>query len=189
MDKGSFVNFEKFQSNLIQRDLHIKEYGFPILTKECLDVLSILFKSKKCLDVGAGTGYLSYFLEQSGVDITASEKFVSGNGYGFKKIWKNDHAGDSLELLPGDFDAVLMAWPPYESDFGKKVISNMASGQLLVYQGEGMGGCTGDDDMHEALSDNSLWEPLKDISEELNSNHLQFDGIHDRWHVYRRCNG
>jgi 16S rRNA G966 N2-methylase RsmD len=164
VSKGYFDRIPKIEHYLssgVQRDKHIKEYGFPILTKECLDTLSDFLKSKKCLDAGAGSGYLSYFLDQRGVVVTASEKFISGNGYGFKKIWKNDHAGDSLDLLPGDFDAVLLAWPPYESEFGMNVLTKMTKGQLLVYQGEGMGGCTGNDEMHESLKNDSLWEPFK----------------------------
>lgn len=57
----------------------------------------------------------------------------------------------------------------------------MKPGQMLVFEGEGEGGCTGDDAFFELLS-SSFAEHVAQ-SRRLNAGHVQFPGIHDRWSV------
>lgn len=168
------------------RDSYIADYGFAIVTKECCDALANMLKGLKCLDAGAGTGWLCHVLSEQGIDMTASEKHLTENGYGFKKFWRNDHHGDTVPLLPGEFDAVLLVWPPFENDFGFKIISAMEPRQMLIYQGEGAGGCTGNDAMHESLEDNSKWQRDFHAEAQLNAHHLQFERKHDAWYVLRK---
>jgi hypothetical protein len=178
--------FAGYLKSVSTRDAHIAEYGFVLLTQETGNALANLLRGKKCLDAGSGTGWLSHVLAEQGIDITASDKHTVNNGHGFKKMWRNDHDGDSVDLLPGAFDAVLLSWPAYDWDFGTKVLQAMSKGQLLVYQGEGYGGCTGDDEMHDMLNDDAIWEQDKMAERALNAHHLQFDGLHDRWFVYKK---
>ena len=137
-----YVDFELFAKNALLRNAHIAEYGFVLLTLECLDALASRLHELTCLEVGAGTGYLSYHLAQRNINVTASEQFVEANRYGFRKLWKNDHEGNSLVLLPGNYDVVLMSWPPSTGNFACEVLTSMSTGQVLVYQGEEQGGRT-----------------------------------------------
>lgn len=60
----------------------------------------------------------------------------------------------------------------------------MVSGQWLVYNGEGSGGCTGDDPYHELLE--TEFERFELFEDSLNENHVRFMSIYDRWYVYRK---
>ena len=123
----------------------VHEYGFVVVSQELLDTLATMLVNKRCLEVGAGSGFLSHFLSR-GVDIQASDLGgTCASNYGLSKVWQRDHEGNSLSLLPGAFDAVVLCWPPYNGSFGADVLQAMAPGQLLFFEGEGQGGCTADD--------------------------------------------
>lgn len=170
------------------RDAFRKEFGFVVLTQETAAALAKILTGLSCVEVAAGTGYLSHLLCEQGIDIKASDAHLPGaNHYGFQKLWRNDHHGDSLELLPGDFDAVVLTWPGYEDNFGNNVLNAMKPGQMLVYEGESKGGCCGSDDFHEQLADEAKWTKLKKETRALNRHHLTFQGLHDHWVVYRKA--
>jgi hypothetical protein len=56
---------------------------------------------------------------------------------------------------------------------------------LLLYVGEGYGGCTGNDEFHSILEDESRFKFDSELSELLSNSTLSFYGIHDRWHLYK----
>lgn len=176
-----------FLDGFVARKKYIPEHGFVVLAAELLDALAALLQGRRCLEVGAGNGLVSHFLTQRGVDIKASDLGGSAaRGYGLRKVWQRDHEGDSLSLLPGDFDVIVMCWPPYQGNFAHQVVKAMRPGQLLVYEGESQGGCTADDAFFEALQDASCWERLNEESAQLAKYHLHFTTIHDRWSVWRK---
>ncbi len=171
----------------VARKLYIPEHGFVYFTKEQVDTLATELKGKRCIEVGAGTGLLSHLLQERGLDVLASDLGGEAMGnYGMRRVWKRDHEGDSLSLLPGSFDAVLLCWPPYQGSFGAQVLSAMRPGQVLFFEGEGAGGCTADDAFFEVLSDTAQWTTLTELTAALNTHHLQFTGIHDRWSVFQK---
>ena len=167
---------------MLRRDF-TRAYGFAILTQETREELVHFLGTKKVLDAGSGTGYISKALHDAGVDVTAADN--DHGSYGFETHHKRDVNADATSLLPGDFEAVLLVWPCYSKPFGHEVISAMRAGQILVFQGEGHGGCTADDAFFEEL-ESERWSPLSELSDKLNEGHIQFPGIHDTWSVYQR---
>jgi hypothetical protein len=168
------------------RDIYIAEYGFVVLSKELLDTLASLLGGREVLDAGAGPGYLSSRLGSRGVRVTASDLGASHDAsYGFGPTHQRDHEGDSVELLPGNFNVVLLSWPPM-SDFAHRIATAMTAGQILVYQGEPHGGCTADESFFAQVEDDAQWEHLDTWTAALNQHHLQFQGIHDRWAVWQK---
>lgn len=181
-----WTQIDTYLQQHMRREEHIRDRGFVLVSQECKDALVALLKDKHCLEAGSGTGWLSEVLSRAGVRMCASD--LGGakvSGFGMRAFWRRDHEGNSLDLLPGEFDAVLLCWPPYSESFGAEVAQKMRPGQLLVLQGEGQGGCTGDDALFEELA-SDRWEPLEDASDALNQHHVQFWGIHDYWSVWRR---
>ena len=160
----------------MHRQQFVQDYGYVLITEETLTALVSLLAGKKVMDAGCGSGYLALALSERGVDVTAVDTVdypKSGDrGYPFKKRYKLDHQGSAVDLLPGDFDAVLLSWPCYSSSFGFDVASAMQSGQMLVYQGESRGGCTGDDAFHDFLYNKARWIEDERRSEVLNAHHL-----------------
>lgn len=169
-----------------EREVYIRKYGFVLLTNEVLTELSTFLSDKKTLDVCAGTGSLCYHLALRGVDISACD--IGGehfHNYGMRSVWKRDHEVDCFTLLPGKYEAVVLSWPQYNTSFAAKVLNAMSVGQFLIYQGEGHGGCTGDDEFFEILESDE-WEVLDELTKRLNDHHVKFQGIYDRWGVYRK---
>lgn len=152
-----------------------------ILTTEVKMILGNFLRGKKVLEVASGTGYLSAHMKDAGVtDYTAVD--LQEYHYWSDAVLFDGIKGDALHYINDSYNAVVMTWPGYNDPFGARVLDKMSKGQILIYQGESYGGYTGDDRMFELLD--SKFKVLKDISEELNENHVRFNGIHDHWTVY-----
>lgn len=164
-----------------RRRKYTEKNGWFIPTEETVGILAEYLKDKKVLEVASGTGYLAAHLRQRGVaDYTAVDLYVN--------YWEVDSpnygstVGDALEHVNQDYNVVVMAWPPYNAPFGRKVVQQMRGGQTLVLQGEGWGGCTGSDQMFQALDDYFVRDD--ELTDRLNEHHIQFESIHDEWTVY-----
>jgi hypothetical protein len=168
------------------RRSHTSTKSWTVLTKETAKVLASFIGKRKTLDAGAGTGYISAHLEKLGASniVTSDIGGATFDEYGMRDVYKRDHVGDSTELLPGDFEIVLLSWPPYDQDFGFRVAEKMKPGTILIYNGEGYGGCTGDDQFHDYLESNFTSD--EDMTDSLNKHHVRFLGIYDSWSVYRK---
>lgn len=182
-----FVPFAGGVSGFLRRNAFIKDFGFVYLTKECAQALTEFLMSMRCLDVGSGTGWLSHLLAERGVETVAADK--GGDAFAqhrMSKVWKRDFEGDAVTLLPGEFDAVILTWPHVSSGLASRVVDTMKQGQVLVYQGEGSGGCTAEEAFFDVIENTALWEPLETVTRQLNEVHVQFDGLHDTWLVARK---
>lgn len=60
----------------------------------------------------------------------------------------------------------------------------MSKGQVLIYNGQGSGGCTGDKDFFNYLDEH--FTPMKELDYELNENHVSFPCTKDHWWVYAK---
>lgn len=175
-----------YLANYKLRNQYITNVGFPILTKEVAYQLRKGLASKRVIEVGCGSGYLSYTLRGFGLDITAVDTFKTLYSIAnFKKRAYTDIVReDATSMDLSAFDVVIMSWPDYKSPFAYKVASNMRVGQYLIYQGESYSGCTADDDFFDLID--SSFKEYPYLSNSLNKFHVQFSGIHDYWNVYRK---
>jgi len=172
---------------MMGRDHYIAQYGFVLLTAECVDDLANLLAGKAVLEVGAGTGFLSHCLAEKGVNVLAQDLASPGEAspYRFQKKWKLDHIGPFEEVLTDKYDAVLISWPCMGSRFAFNVAKAMVQGQVLVYQGEGAGGCTASDAFFDYM-ESTDWTFQEEATEGLNRHHRRFPAIHDRWLVFKK---
>lgn len=172
---------------MLARTRHRAKHGYVYVTQEQATLMAKLLQGKRCLEVAAGTGWLSHLLLDKGVDVLASD--MGGDsfaGYEMQHVWQRHHEGDSLSLLPGEFDAVILTWPAYDAPFGHQVLQAMRAGQVLFFEGEGKGGCTADDAFFETLEDAQQWRKKQAWTQQLNEHHLHFSGLHDRWSVWQK---
>lgn len=175
-------NLSDFMKGWNKRERHIPIRGFVILTKETLAALTDILTGHNTLDLGAGTGYMMYHLRKNNICV---DGVVDKKGrYKFKRnhMTKRIITANYLELDISKYDAFIFSWPDYQSDAPKKFLDRMKSGDKLVYQGEGEGGCCADYDFFETLD--SDFVELHGETYALNKHHVQFEGIHDRWSVY-----
>jgi len=182
---SSLDYLKKYLHSSMIREKHIKERGYVLLTNETVQELAAFLGKRKTLDAGSGTGFLAKHLEIRGCDVTACDMRDPGfhNERHMVTYWKLDKQGQAEQLLPGDYEVVILAWPPYNELFAYRIAKAMRQGQVLVYQGEGKHGCTGENRFHDYI-ETRAWKKDKTTSEKLNENHKTFAGIHDYWSVY-----
>lgn len=188
----SYARLEKFMddagvmSAFALRERYIEVVGFVLYSTEVLDELGRLLKNRIAIEVGAGTGFLSKQLKKRHIQIKPVD---NGSRYVQNKFtvphYCRIHSGQADHYVKKNrHDAVLMSWPDYNTEFAYKIATAMREGAMLIYQGEGEGGCTGDDKFFDYLQ--SHFEFCDAESYRLNEHHVQFDGLHDRWGVYQK---
>lgn len=169
-----------------------KRFSWSVLCKEAVDLIK-KYARPPLFDVMAGTGYWAKELTQRGIPTISSDKFLgSKNKYGHVEKYHPIEEKDAIDVLnhikklsdnkeeTGIHGDVLMAWPPYGEKIGEHIVSKMPIGSRLFYVGEGSGGATGNDEMHDLLRDKTKFKNLEVM-------HLpRFAGIHDTLFVYER---
>lgn len=181
---------EQFDALCFQRRRYRREFGFCLFTAECISSLTALCKGKKLLEAGSGSGWLSDQLARHGIEIIAADwtdyrqSRDNTRGYPMRSVFRLDHHGDAVALLPGCFDIVLLVWPNLDSPFGERIAHAMCSGQILIFEGEKKGGCTATEAFFNVLSTD--FEYLKVESNTLNEHHRTFPGLYDQWQIFRK---
>ena len=173
-----------------QRKRYNREFGFCLFTAECIFSLVALCKGKKVLEAGSGSGWLADQLAQQGIEMTAADwtdyrqPRDTKRGYPMRSVFRLDHHGDAIALLPSDFDVVLLVWPNLDTPFGEQVAHAMRSGQVMILEGEEKGGNTATDEFFDVLSTNFEYLDAETLA--LNEHHRTFPGLHDRWQILRK---
>jgi len=182
-DRGLYVGNMDNWTPVAGRFSHTSEYAWTVT-----DPATVAFVAEHCgplaYDPLAGSGYWAYLLGQSGVDVLTSDLMPpapdSMNKY---------HRADTSWVPIVEADAVtacrswgigrtlLLSWPPYSEPIGELIVA-AHPGDLIVYIGEGDGGCCGDDGMWELLA--------LDWVEVASHRPVQWYGMHDWVTVYRR---
>ena len=139
----------------------IKTIGFTLISNDWIKPLSQWIGDRKCLEVMAGTGSLSFALQQQGIDIIATDDFSwegSSNWNDNNNYWTEiEHidATKAVEKYGKDIDIIIISWP-YMDDTAHRILQSMRKVNLnciMIFIGEGMGGCTADDEFFEAIQE------------------------------------
>ena len=181
--KRALVAFDESMLFSLGRERYIANYGYVLLSAECLEALVQMLRGHKVLDAGSGGGYLSHCLGAAGVDVTAVELHppeTVPTEQDPRRLWQVDIAGCARQHVSAKYDVVIVSWPGHQQPFAFDIATALAPGQVLVYQGEGSGGCTANPDFFELVAD---WPLLEDETRALNAGHVQFHGVKDRWYV------
>lgn len=132
------------------------------------------------VEVGAGTGYWAWQLEQAGVDVAAYDPYPPGEDNEYCKAgpYTTILADDATAIKHHQDRALLMVWPPYGGEHARHALS-VYEGDLLIYAGESWGGCTADDGFYELLD--AEWDEVSVAPQ-----HVTWWGIHCRLSAYTR---
>jgi hypothetical protein len=118
-------------------------------------------------------------MEQAGIDVRAYELHEPGPGNGYaRRAWTTVHHGDHGMPECHPDRALFLCWPSYAESWAAQSLA-CYEGDLLIYCGEGEGGCTADDEFFHLLE--AEWEEVGD-----SGRHVSFWGIHDYLTAYRR---
>lgn len=177
-------NFELKFALMTLRYSFVEQYGFVLLNQKLIDTASKFLKNKKVCEIGAGTGWLSYNLQQQGIDVTPIDyKPGQDSNYGFKKLHTDILMYNGVDYLEQHMpEVVLLSWPDYDTSFAFEILEKMTKGQTLIYIGEGYGGCTGNDQFFDLLEQKTNLN--NSVTELLQESALCWTGVHDTWYVY-----
>lgn len=132
----------------------IKYMGFVLISKDWVKDLSQWIGKRKCLELMAGTGSLTYSLKMEGINIRGTDNYSwkrDTNGqdrslWNENQMWtclENLDAEESLEKYGRDVEIVIMSWPPYNDEIAVRVLRKMRQVNpscLMIYIGEEKGG-------------------------------------------------
>ena len=183
-DHWDKYTLKNWMSTSALRRAYITEHAWCILTTECAAQLGkYLSNFSNVIEVFAGTGYIaSHLREASGL----GRKYRAYDGcrshwneakrpnYGFTK-------SGCFNINLKKADCIVMSWPNYNENLAYRIVRKMVPGQRLIYQGEGNGGCTGDDKFHTYLRTNFRRVNLRE--EMINRVHARWEGMYDEWHI------
>jgi hypothetical protein len=157
------------------RDVFINRFTFAIPARETLE--AIVEHSRSIVEVGAGTGFWARLLTKAGADVVATDlkSDLMQGGVNFDVI---DMDGREAVKANPDRD-LLTCWPHMDATWLTTALSHLQPGRFVFYIGE-WGGCTGHESTRQALKNETLFEEIG------YSPMVQFAGIHDDLHIYRR---
>lgn len=158
-----------------------KTFAFSIITPGDVDWISRLVGSSGIVEINAGRGYWARQLENVGVNVAAYDPHVPGddNEYfqtpgTFTSVMRRDHT--AVELHPDR--VMLTVWPDYDGEYAAQALK-LYRGDMVIYAGEGEGGCTASDEFFRILE--SDWEWLSSAPQ-----HVSWYGIHCQLDAYVR---
>ena len=97
-----------------------------------IDSLVEMIASRRCLEIGAGDGTLTKFLQERGVQITATDNHAWKNAIDYPEwVVKLDARAALAAYNP---EVVICSWPPAQNDFERSVFETL-SVQLYIVIG------------------------------------------------------
>ena len=165
----------------IRRRDYANQFGWSVPSKEAIEKIKEFVGNESVLEVGAGRGLWAKLMQDAGISVVPTDYFVS---HGIEKE-KNPRTFTEVEKLKhldavnkyGDNKVLMLSWPPYNDPMAYETLKNF-NGDKLIYIGEGVGGCTADDQFCKLL--NELWQEIEIIDIP------QWSGIHDYLTLYVR---
>lgn len=156
-------------------------YSWSIITPGDIAWMTGILNGRSVVEIGAGSGYWAWQLEQAGVDVAAYDPHPISADNEYCKH------GPYTAVLPGGPEAVLaqhpdrallMVWPPYGGAHAEEAL-RLYCGDLLIYAGEGPWGCTANDAFYELLE--AEWTEVS-----VSPWHVTWYGIHCSLTAYQR---
>lgn len=164
-----------------RRDL-VNRYSWTI-TDPATVAFVATYAGPKLIDPMAGTGYWAYLLRQLGIRALAWDQeppnMIENTFHkaGITHCRVGASSGTASVARNGAGRTLLLSWPPYNTPDGADVLAAYP-GDRVIYIGEGNGGCTGDDRMHDMLGEH--W------TEVATHQPVRYFGIRDYVTVYDR---
>lgn len=119
----------------------VETYSWAVPNEEAILYLS---EFDSLIEVGAGSGYWAYCINQAGGSVEATDIDPPN------ETWQDVEAVDVADLDLGG-EAVLMIWPPYDEMMAACVAGDAPN--HILYVGEPHGGCTGNGEFFTILND------------------------------------
>lgn len=170
-----------------------RQYAWAIPSPEVIIELAWL---GPIVEIGAGRGYWAALINDAGGDVVCYDAEPpdqsTENGWAppvghhddvevpvtiETAVFTEVRRGGPEKVLEHQDRALFLCWPPYDDPMAYDALRQY-EGELLIYVGEGEGGCTGDDYFHKLVGEQF---------EQIRYMELPFwDGLHDALWIYKR---
>lgn len=169
VDGGNGIPVNVIERVIAQQNCQ-KDYAWAIPT---LEAVQLIAQYDPIIEVGAGTGYWAWMLQQLGLSVECYDNYSSHvRTHGF---WYRVHRGSWEKAYSRK--NLFLCWPPYDNSFGYRALK-CHRGEYVIYIGEGYGGCTGCYNFHDLLSESYRQVNTCKIP--------QWYGLHDYLSVWKR---
>jgi hypothetical protein len=91
-------------------------------------------RTRRVVEIGAGSGYWAWLMSQAGIDVVAYDLVAPA------RSWHPIRLGDERAVLRHPDRSLFLCWPPWGSDMADRALAAYA-GDLVIYVGEWLGGC------------------------------------------------
>ena len=161
------------------RSKYISDFGFPLFAEDWVKPLAKWIGSRKCLEIMAGKGQLSYFLRKYGVKIKATDNFTWPEPTWFKDNHLSVEKLDCIEAIRKygkQVEFILCSWPYMDSTAYNSLIEMRKVNPKcrMIYIGEGYGGCTANNAFFDEINECNLKTFNRAVYR-----YSSWEGIHD----------
>lgn len=158
------------------RDKYSKSFGFPLISEDWVKPLAKWIGDRPCLEIMAGTGYLSYALSKYGVNIKATDNFSWSDYFNNSVNVECLDCFEAIKKYGNRVDFIICSWP-YMDDTAALCLELMFKINpkcRMIYIGEDFGGCTANDRFFNIAD----FQDIKGFNDAV-MNYTRWDGIHD----------
>ncbi len=136
------VNSSNFGEAYVVRTILLQHGIYPLIENCWIQELAGHLTGKQCLEIMAGSGWLSHGLRNAGINSIATDRTDTySSSFGVTCM----DAMEAIEKFPAD--SIIVSWPPVSDDYICDVMDKWGTEKEIVYIGE-IGGCTACDDFH-----------------------------------------
>ncbi|MCM1216005.1 MAG: hypothetical protein NC548_15970 [Lachnospiraceae bacterium] len=162
------------------RHMYVDYFGYSMISEEVLNDLKTYINGRKCLEVCAGTGWLSKLLSDTCINIIATDNDTWASNDKFSN-WKSNKFFDvkiidALDAIDKylDTEIVILSWPVRGISLANNVLNKcLEYHKELIYIGETYGGCTADYDFFDTIVEKQLKINM------ISPNYIPLWGAHD----------
>jgi len=160
---------------LTERHNLVEEYAWAIPNVAAIETLCY---HEPVLEVGAGTGYWAWCVEQlDGESVATEPEPPTVDPYTDLIAYDALAAIETVREYEPEEYTLYCCWPDHQAEWPADALDEY-EGATFIYVGEGRGGCTGDERFHRKLHDEWTLDETVAIPTYL--------GIHDRLEVWHR---
>jgi len=124
--------YQEFREATQTRERLVRKYSYAVPTEEAIRTLA---RYSPILEIGAGTGYWAFLLDQAGADVLAFDDFKRREGY-FPECEEHfcvqDGGVEEIESYPDR--TLFLCWP--DPSPGPRVEEGLAEGCLRRFSGD-----------------------------------------------------
>lgn len=178
--------FVSLEQELSRRDLFTATLAWAVPSPSSIDTIAEFIGTTPTVEINAGTGLWAALLKAKGCNLVATDLLAHDWRDKTKTPRKNftdvvlSDASTAIKNLMPEGGCFMSCWPGYRDSYCTEALKVALTKKVakVVYIGEGEGGCTGTDDLHELLESSFTSCKVVKIP--------KWYGIHDRAYLYTR---